>query len=53
MFFWSNDFFSYNVLNVNSVERVSMNNQERKIRSEIVNINTNEPMFCPYSIAIN
>ena len=28
-----------------------MNNQECKIRSEI--INTNEPMFYPYSIKIN
>ena len=30
-----------------------MNNQERKIRSEIINVNTNEPMFYPYSITIN
>ena len=28
LFFYSNDFFSYSVLNVNSLERVSMNNQE-------------------------
>ena len=27
--------------------------QECKIRSEIVNVNTNEPMFYPYSIKIN
>ena len=30
-----------------------MNNQECKIRTEIINLNTNEPMFCPYSIKIN
>ena len=30
-----------------------MNNQECKIRSEIINIKTNEPMFYPYSIKIN
>ena len=30
-----------------------MNNQERKIRSEIINVNTNEPVFYPYSITIN
>ena len=30
-----------------------MNNQECKIRSEIINVNTNEPMFYPYSIKIN
>ena len=35
-------FFSYNVLNVNSLECVSMNNQECQIRPEIININTNE-----------
>ena len=46
-------FFSYNVLNVNTLECVSMINQECKIRSEIINVNTNEPMFYPYSITIN
>ena len=30
-----------------------MNNQECKIRPEIININTNEPLFYPYSIKIN
>ena len=30
-----------------------MNNQECKIRSEIINFNTNEPVFYPYSITIN
>ena len=30
-----------------------MNNQECKIRPEIINLNTNEPMFHPYSIKIN
>ena len=46
-------FFGGNVLNVNSLQCVSMNNQECKIRSEIININTNEFMFYPYSIKIN
>ena len=46
-------FFSYNTLNVNSLECVSVNNQECKIRSEIINVNTNEPMLYPYSITIN
>ena len=46
-------FFSYHALNVNSVECVSMDNQECKIRSEIINVNTNEPIFYPYSITIN
>ena len=39
--------------NVKSLECVSMNNQECRIRSEIISVNTNEPMFYPYSIKIN
>ena len=30
-----------------------MDNQECKIRTEIINVNTNEPMFYPYSVKIN
>ena len=45
--------FSYNTLKFDSLELVSMNNQECKIRSEIINVNTNEPVFYPYSITIN
>ena len=30
-----------------------MNNQECKIRPEIKNINSNEPLFYPYSIKVN
>ena len=51
--FYSNNFFSYSVLNVDFLECVSMNNQECKIRTEIISINTNEPLFYPYSIKIN
>ena len=39
--------------NVNSLECVSLKNQECKVRSEIVNINSNNPMFYPFSIKIN
>ena len=46
-------FFSYNVLNVNSLKWVSMNNQDFKARPEVININTNEPLFYHYSIKIN
>ena len=49
MFFYSNDIFNCNVLNVNSLECVSMNNQECKIRSEIMLT----LMLYPYSITIN
>ena len=45
-------FFGYNVLNVNFLECVSMNNQECKIRSKIINVNNYEPVFSPYSIKI-
>ena len=45
--------FTFNLPNVKSLECVLMNNQECTIRSEIINVNTNEPMFYPYSIKIN
>ena len=38
---------------MNSLECISMNNQECKIRSKIINLITNELMFYPYSIKIN
>ena len=53
MFLHSNDFFSCNVLKLNSLESASMNNQECKIRPEIININTNESLFYLYNIKIN
>ena len=46
-------FFSYNVLNVSSLECVSMNNQECKARTKIININNNEPVFYPFSTKVN
>ena len=46
-------FFSYNVLNVNSLECVSVNNPECKIRTKKIDINNNEPTNYPYSIKIN
>ena len=29
---------------------ISMNNQEYKVRPEIINVNSNEPVFYPFSI---
>ena len=52
-FFTAITFINFNLSNVNSSEWVSMNNQKCKIRTEIINLNTNEPMFYPYSIKIN
>ena len=43
--FTAKKFFSSNVLSANSLKCVSMNNQECKIRPEIINLNTNEPPF--------
>ena len=39
--------------NVNPLECFSMNNQECKVRAEIVNININELLFYPFSIKIS
>ena len=52
-FFSAITLFCSNLLNINSLKCVSMNNQECKIRSETINVNTNEPIFYPYSITIN
>ena len=52
-FFTAITFFSFNVLSVNSLECVSMNNQECKRRAKIININNNEPLFYPFSIKVN
>ena len=46
-------FVSSKVLKVNSLECISMSNQECKIRPETINININEPSFYPYSVKIN
>ena len=50
-------FFYCNVSDVNSLNTVakciSMNNQECKIRPEIININSNEVLFYPYRIKAN
>ena len=35
---------------VNPLECASMNNQEYKVRPEIVNVNSNEPLFYPFNI---
>ena len=52
-FFTAITFFSCNALNINSLECVLMNNQECKIRSEIINVNANESIFYPDSITVN
>ena len=39
--------------NVNPLECISMKNQECKVRPEIVNVNSNSPIFYPFSIKVN
>ena len=42
--------FGCNLSSVNSLKCNSMNNQERKVRSKIVNVNSDEPVFFSFSI---
>ena len=37
----------------NALEYVSINNQECKIRTKIIDININEPIFYDFSIKVN
>ena len=53
MFFIAITFFSCNVLNANLLKCVSMNNQEYKIRPQLINVNSNESLFYPYNIEVN
>ena len=46
-------FFGCNLSSVNTLECVSVNNQECKVRPEIVNVNSNESIFYPFSIRTN
>ena len=43
-------FFSCNLPSVKFLKFISMNNQERKVRPGIVNVNSDEPVFYPFSI---
>ena len=45
-------FFS-SIPNINPLECISMKNQECKARPEIVDVNSNNPIFYPFSIKIN
>ena len=51
MFIAAMTFFNLNVLSLNSLECVSMNNQECK--PKMIDTNANEPVFYPYSIKVN
>ena len=51
--YFSNDVFGCSLPSVNSLKCISMNNQECKVRPQIVNINIKEPVFFPFSIKIS
>ena len=52
-FFTAIMFFVCNSLNVNAWKCVSVNNQECRVTSEIIIINSNGPSFYPFSIEVN
>ena len=43
-------FFGCNLSSVNPLKCISMNNQECKVRPQIVNVNGDDPVFFPFSI---
>ena len=51
--FISTRMFLSSLSSVNSLECVSMKNQECKVRLEIVNIGSNDPIFYLFSTKIN
>ena len=46
-------FFIFSILSENSLECISMGNQECTARPKIINTNANEPVFYPFQIKIN
>ena len=53
VFFIAMTFFNFNLSNVNSLQCISMKNQECKIRPEVINVNANNPVFYPFSVKVN
>ena len=51
--FISTMIFFGSLSNINPLKRISIKNQECKVRPEIVDINSNNPIFYPFSIKIN
>ena len=46
-------FLGCSLPSVNSLKCISMNNQECKVKPQIVNVNDEEPVFFPFSIKIS
>ena len=53
VFFTATAFSSSNVLSVNSLKCVSVKIQDCKVREEIINVTTNNPVFYPFSVKVN
>ena len=49
-FFFSELVFLLTLTRVNLLSCISMNNQECKVKSQIVNVNGDDPVFFPFSI---
>ena len=49
-FFFTGLAFLLTLTSVNMLSCISMNNQECKVRPQIVNVNSDEPVFYPFSI---
>ena len=43
----------YNAISLNEMKCVLMNSQECKVKLAMININTNESLFYPYSVLVN
>ena len=46
-------FYKCKFFECKSIEFISLKNQECKIRPQVININSNYPIFYPFSIKIN
>ena len=51
--FYIGSLFLSLLVSATSLDCISMKNQECKIKPEIININSNNPIFYPFSIKIN
>ena len=51
--FVSRMMFFNSLSNVNPLEGISMKNQECRVRPEIVDVNSNNPIFYPFRIKTN
>ena len=51
--FYIESLFLSSLVSTTSLNCISMKNQKCKVRPEIINVNSNEPIFYPFSIKTN